>query len=67
MPFAAELFRDVKLFGRPLKMQNRETGVGMGGGGGGHGNHRGKENKMAHSDLIYVLYSILVKGCFLGK
>ena len=34
VPYAVELLRDVKLFGRALKMQNRETGVGMGGGRG---------------------------------
>jgi len=36
LPFAFELFRDVKLHGRPLRMQNKETGLGMG-GGHGHG------------------------------
>jgi len=35
LPFAFELFRDVKLYGRPLRMQNKETGLGLGGGGGG--------------------------------
>jgi len=34
LPFAYDLFRDVKLYGRPLRMQNKETGLGMGGGGG---------------------------------
>ena len=35
LPFAYELFRDVKLYGRPLRMQNKETGLGMGAGSGG--------------------------------
>lgn len=33
VPFAVELFRDVRLFGRSLRMQNKDTGAGMGGHG----------------------------------
>ena len=40
LPFAYELFRDVKLYGRPLRMQNKETGLGMGMGMGGGGGGR---------------------------
>ena len=45
LPFAFELFREIKLYGRPLRMQNKETGLGMGGGGG-----RGGPHSRANSD-----------------
>ena len=34
VPYAIELMRDVTLFGRSMRMQNKATGAGMGGRGG---------------------------------
>ena len=45
LPFAYELFKDVKLYGRPLRMQNKETGLGMGPGSGGRSYNRSDSDR----------------------
>jgi len=52
LPFAYELFRDIKLYGRPLRMQNKETGLGLGGGRGGtHSRANSDRNRRAEGEM----------------